>query len=352
MAKGTDPPLPPRIDVHSHFLPPDYHDALMANGHEKVDGMPEIPPWSTEAHLEMMAINNVSKSILSISSPGTHIVPGKDQLGQDLTRHCNSYAARLKREYPDKFGFWAALPLPDVDAALKEIDIAVAEGADGFGMMTNYHGHYLGSPRLDPIFQRLNELEAIVFMHPTKPCIHHPNSSATTDALPFGSEYPVPIFEFFFDTARAVVNLFYSGTVEKYSKITFIIPHVGGSMPPLFSRFIRFGHVVPGVKPLNHSLVRSQIRDQFYFDLAGTIFDGSEGSLGQLKAFVEGYEISHKQLLYGSDFPFTRTPFVKEFADRMAFGLQGLFSEEEQAEIYEQNVKKLLSRKDMRKIGS
>lgn len=343
--------LPRRIDVHSHFLPPDYHNALMENGHEKVDGMPGIPPWSVEAHLEMMESANVSKSILSISSPGTHIVPGKDELGISLARHCNAYAANLKKQYPDKFGFWASLPLPNVEAALKEIDVAIEEGADGFGLMTNYHGHYLGSPSLDPVFDKLNKVGATVFIHPTKPCTHHAgvNASATTDALPFGSLYPIPMFEFLFDTARSFINLFLSGTVERCPNITFIIPHVGGCMPPLWSRFIQFSHVVPGGRKLEPEDVRKQIYDQFYFDLAGLIFEGKEGGLGQLRAFVEGYEISYERLLYGSDFPFTRTNFVRDFAERMESGLGSMFDEDQQKAIYERNAERMLERKFVEK---
>ena len=114
--------LPPRIDVHSHFLPPFYRDALASNGHSHPDGMPAIPSWSPSDHLSMMRTANVSKSILSISSPGTNIVAGNTTLTRDLTRQCNAYAAKMKRDDPEKFGFWASLPLPDVDAALDEID--------------------------------------------------------------------------------------------------------------------------------------------------------------------------------------------------------------------------------------
>jgi predicted TIM-barrel fold metal-dependent hydrolase len=350
---SSENPLPSRIDVHSHFLPPEYHTALMENGHEKVDGMPEIPPWSVESHLEMMTTANVSKSILSISSPGTHIVPGKDELGRTLTRHCNAYAANLKKQYPDKFGFWASLPLPDVPAALEETNAAVEEGADGFGLMTNYHGYYLGSQLLDPVFEKLNELGATVFIHPTKPCICHPgNPSTTTDALPFGDQYAIPMFEFLFDTARAVINLFLSGTVDRYPNITYIIPHVGGTMPPLFTRFVVFSHVVPGGTKLDKATALQTLKQRFYFDLAGLIFEGEEGGMGQLKALVEGLEIPSERLLYGSDFPFTRTNFVKDFADRMKGGLDDLFDEKDRVKIYEGNAIKLLKEGQMRKSGN
>lgn len=345
----TNTTLPPRIDVHSHFLPPDYSKALAENGHEKVDGMPEIPPWSPEAHLEMMETANVTKSILSISSPGTNIVAGNDDFGRKLTRHCNSYAADLKRKYPEKFGFWAALPLPDVDAALKEIDAAIEEGADGFGLMTNYHGFYLGSKELDPIFSKLDSIGATVFIHPTKPCCCAPDkTSSPSPAVPLGDQYPIPIFEFLMDTARAVINLFLSGTVTRFTNITFIIPHVGGCWPPLWTRFVMFSNVVPGNVPLDPEAAQKELDERFYFDLAGFAFDGKEGGQGQLKALVDGYNVSHKRLLYGSDFPFTRTNFVKSFAERMKGGLECLFDEEKRKAVYEGNARHLLETRPLR----
>jgi predicted TIM-barrel fold metal-dependent hydrolase len=343
--------LPSRIDVHSHFLPPFYSNALAENGHSKPDGMPAIPPWSTQAHLDMMSLSNVSKSILSISSPGTHLVPGNQDLARDLTRQCNAYAADLKKAHPDKFGFWASLPLPSVDDTLKEVDRAVEEDCDGFGVMTNYHGEYIGSSAFDAVFDKFNEIGATVFIHPTKPCIKSQNELATVAAAPFGDQYPIPLFEFFFDTARAVINLFSSGTVERCPNVTFIVPHSGGCLPPLFSRFTGFSSVVPGGRPLDPDDIRKQIREQFYFDLAGFVFDGQTGGNGQLKAFVHGYDISYRTLLYGSDFPFTAAQFVNNFANRMKDGLENLFDETEREAIYEGNAAKLLEDGRKKRVG-
>ncbi|KAF3054204.1 hypothetical protein E8E11_012020 [Didymella keratinophila] len=357
-------PLPPRIDVHSHFLPPFYRSALSANGHSHPDGMPAIPSWSKEAHLEMMATANVTRSILSISSPGTHITSNAS-LTRSLTRECNAYAATLKKDAPERFGFWAALPLPDVDASLLEIDRAVEEGCEGFGLMTNYAGIYLGDERFERVFARLNELGATVFIHPTKPCTHigqHRGSheeggqdegrEEKMDATPLGTQYPIPIFEFFFDTARAVVNLFASGTVHACPNVTFVIPHAGGALPPLLTRFIQFSSVVPDGRQLDAAKVRAQLDTQFYFDLAGFVFDGDEGGQGQLKALVGGFDIGYDRLVYGSDFPFTQTRFVEKFAERMKGGLECLFDKEQRVMVYEGNAKKLLERGRMRKDAS
>jgi predicted TIM-barrel fold metal-dependent hydrolase len=339
----TSTPLPRRLDVHSHFLPPFYRTALAQNGHTHPDGMPAIPDWSPSAHLDMMTKANVTKSILSISSPGTHIVAGNDALGINLTRECNAYAADLKAQMPDKFGFWAALPLPNVAAALAEINLAWSQGADGFGLVTNYHGTYLGSAAFDAVFDKLNALGATVFIHPTAPCIASNVSGETISASPFGEQYPIPIFEFFFDTARAVINLFSSGTVDRCPNVKFIIPHAGGALPPLMTRFIQFSSVVPGGRVLNATTVRDQLDTQFYFDLAGFVFDGESGGDGQLKAFVQGFEISYERLLYGSDFPFTQTKFVETFAERMRDGMEALFDEKERDAVYLRNAEKLLA---------
>lgn len=306
--------------------------------------MPAIPPWSLEGHLALMSAANITKSILSISSPGTNLRPHTPPSETaSLTRKCNAYAADLKRKYPDKFGFWASLPLPDVPAALEEIDKAREEGCDGFALMTNYHGTYLGDAVFDPIFARFNEIRAKVFIHPTAPCMQCPHG-APISAIPFGDGYPIPIFEFIFDSARAVINLFCSGTVDRCPEVTFVLPHAGGVLPPLLTRFTAFGALVPESKDIDAKLVRRQLNDQFYFDLAGTIFEGDEGVVGsgQLKALVRGFDISHENLLYGSDFPFTRHASAMILVNRMKDGMEELFGEKERDAIYQGNAEKLL----------
>lgn len=94
--------------------------------------------------------------------------------------------------------------------------------------------------------------------------------------------------------------------------------------------------------PLNATTVHHQLSTQFYFDLAGTVFDGPSGGQGQLKAFVDGFSLSHERLLYGSDFPFTGTAFVEEFAQRMREGMEELFDEGQREKVYTGNAEKLL----------
>src|SRR5882757_629940 len=132
-----------RIDVHAHFLPPFYREALIAAGHEHPDGGAAIPAWDEQRALDTMDSLGIDTAVLSISSPGVHF--GDDRAAAELARRVNDEAARLVAEHPGRFGFFASLPLPDVPGALTELDRAMGElGAVGAVLESNHHGQYLG----------------------------------------------------------------------------------------------------------------------------------------------------------------------------------------------------------------
>lgn len=334
--------MPHKIDVHSHFLPPFYQEACRAHGHSNPDGMPYLPDWSEEEHLSLMDKLGISKSILSVSSPGCHLVPGNDELGRSLSRQCNSYAADLKKRLPDRFGFFASLPLPDVEGCLAEIRRAIDEGCDGFALLTNVHGHYLGDKDLDPIFDELNRRRALVFIHPTTPqCPCSPEAIAAGNvpvkATPFAGRLPNPMLEFFFDTARVVTNLFLSGTIQRCPDIKLILPHLGGAFPPLLSRWTGFSGLVPGPwAGVTEEEVLDAFKKQVWFDMAGFVFPS------QIKGLVQGVGVEHSRLLYGSDFPFTRANGVEMLLGQMDEGMKQMFSKTEIEDLYRGNAEKLL----------
>ena len=290
--------------------------------------------WSEESHLEMMKTCNVTKSILSVSSPGVHLKAGDHMLARKLARHVNDVGADLKKRRPDQFGFFASLPLADVEGCLEEIPRALDElNADGFVVLTNFHGSYLGHKDFDGIFDELNRRKAIVFMHPTTPCL-----SSGTAATPL-PQFPRPMFEFLFDTARAVMNLFLSGTVKRCPNITFLIPHVGGTFPPLINRFssaaplMRLGGAAGELSP---AWVKERLNTQFYFDTAGWALPE------QIKGLLE--YITVDRMLYGSDFPYTNLPIVQGLSKQHDEHLPNVFAKEEEREkLCSRNALKLLS---------
>lgn len=294
-----------------------------------------------------MRRNNITKSILSTSSPGTHLVQGNDALARRLTREVNEYAAGLKRQYPEQFGFWAALPLPDIEGSLAEIDYALdALNADGFQIMSNSHGIYLGDAVLRPVLAKLHQRKATIFVHPTAPCNHHIGVQPTPAqrvlaSAPLCDAYIIPMMEFFFDTTRTFVDLILSGTAAHFSDITFVVAHCGAALPALLDRMVRFSPFNPPEFPARDSVpctaagVRALFARQFYFDLAGNAVPN------QLDALLHWVDCS--RLLYGSDVPWTAMDAASAVAAELDVTLPALFDERQIAAIYHGNAERLLA---------
>ena len=271
-----------KLDVHAHYLPEPYRQALERAGHSRPDGMPQIPDWSAEAHVALMDRLGIATSLLSISTPGVHLAD--DAAARDLAREVNEAGRRAVVDHPGRFGLLGSLPLPDVDAAIAEIAHCIDNlDVDGFVLLTNVGGTYLGDTAWDPVFRELDRRGARVLIHPTSPvCWEHTS---------FGR--PRPMLEFLFDTTRAVVNLVLNGTVARHPNLRLIVPHAGATLPVVADRVAAFAlmlDVDPSVDVL---------RDlgNLHFDLAGTPIPR------QLHALLALTTLDH--LHYGSDFPFT-----------------------------------------------
>ncbi|KAF7365013.1 Metallo-dependent hydrolase [Mycena venus] len=343
-----------KIDIHSHYLTPAYVEALKKSGHVPgPDGLPFTPDWTPEDHLAFMKKNNVSKSILSCTGPGTHLIPGDDAFARQVTREVNEFAADLKRRFPTKFGFFASLPLPDIDGALLEIDYALDQlDADGFVLMSNFHGMYLGDARLAPVYAKLQARKATVFVHPTTPC----NAQACThsdltpqrkrDNIPLSDTYFIGIMEYFFDSTRTFVDLLLSGTAAAHPDITFIVPHCGNSLPSVLDRALlitspekrNFQIQSGAMHTLTAPVVKEMFAKQFYFDLAGSPMPNL---IHHMLRWIKS-----DRLLYGSDVPFNSWTAAETQAQIMESELPKLFGEQEIQNIYHGNAERLFASRE------
>lgn len=288
-----------RIDVHAHYLPPAYNAMLERRGMKFLDGGFPKPDWSVETQLASMEQLGITYSVLSISSPHLHM--GDAAEAAEAARASNEYGAGLTKQYPTKFAVMASLPLPEIQAAVEEViycrDVL---GVDGFSLLTNFNGVYLGDPKLEPVMEELNRGGCVVTLHPTEP-----------SAVPKGlnETLPYPFMEFFFDTTRTVMNLILSRTLQKYPRIRFIIPHAGAYLPVLCDRVSSMSKMLipDGDIDIAASLAG------LYYDLGGIVMPKQLGNLRQIT--------SDDHILYGSDTPFTPLPLCVKLAEDMDRGL-------------------------------
>ncbi|WP_326565248.1 amidohydrolase family protein [Amycolatopsis rhabdoformis] len=272
------------VDLHAHYVPEFYREALIAAGITQPDGIKAIPEWSEDLALSTMDRLGVRTSMLSISTPGVHF--GDDGEAAELARLVNEEAVRLRESHPGRFGFFASLPLPDVDAAVAELKYALdVLHADGIVLETNNDGIYLGDERLEPVYAEAEARGTVVFLHPTTP--------AAAEHLALG--YPRPMLEFMFDSTRAVTQLILCGMLERHPALRVIVPHAGAALPVLANRIelllpllCRPGTPIPDFRKALRAL---------HFDLAGAPVPELLGAL------LSVADPAH--LHYGSDFPFT-----------------------------------------------
>lgn len=298
--------------------------------------------WSPNQHIALMKQLNISKSILSITSPGTCLTPNDSECAARMTRQANEELAAVCADYPSHFGFFASLPLPYIDESIAEIDYAIDNlGAVGFAVLSNANGVYMGDQVLDPIFDHLNSRHALLFIHPTTCNLlasPGPNSKKEPQAIKPLDQYPRPMMEFMFEETRAVANLLLSGTVAKYPHITFIMSHCGCVLPSIVDRIGAFATLTTGGERQD-SEFRRLLRERFFFDLAGFPFPSQIHGL--LQILGDGAE---RRLVYGTDYPFTPEKVVVDLAKQLEVGCEKLFNADQRKDIFLNNAEKLLHR--------
>jgi predicted TIM-barrel fold metal-dependent hydrolase len=203
-----------------------------------------------------------------------------------MLRYTNEYGAQLVRDHPGRFGLLATLPLADIDGSLRELEYAFdVLAADGVNARTSYGALYPGNPHFDPIFAELDRRKAAIVFHPTLP-------ASSVGLLP---DVPGPTVEYQFDTARAITNLLFTGTLSKYPDIKYIFCHAGGALIPQVGRVVRHA--------TDNKTIAARLPNGPWAEIRKLHFDTAQAAnpwnFGATRSFMP---IS--QVLLGSDYPF------------------------------------------------
>ncbi len=269
------------VDFHAHFLPSFYVERATAAG-QVPDGMPAWPSWSVDDHRFMLDVCGIDVAVLSLSSPGVHF--GDDAAAAVLAKEVNDEAAALVAREPSRFRFLASLPLPSVEHALAEWRrVRGAQGCLGAIVLSHSGAFYPGATQFDALWQELNTTGATVLLHPSSP----PNWRELSP------NRPRPMLEFYFESARACLDLFKASVIDRFPNVRFVIPHCGGALPIAMDRLASLSAL------RRTELTPSQLTQlgKLWFDCAGSPFPT------HIPALLE--HATEQQIVYGSDFCFT-----------------------------------------------
>lgn len=285
------------VDVHSHIILPEYREVLKAHGAELEETFP-LPEWNVERHIAFMDSAGIRTAVLTMPAPQPYYGDAGESAA--CIRRVNEVSAEMKQRYPERFKFCASLPLPDVDAAIREAVYALDTlGADGVKLATNSRGQYLGDEALDPLMEVLNERHAVVILHPHRPTPYPKEVIDTT---------PLAMYEYPAESTRAVVNMLARNVLVRYPNLKVVVPHCGSFLPLALPRM---KSILPAMVMQGYmqSIDWEGNLSRLYFDLAGN------PTMEVLRSLLTLTTPDH--ILYGSDYPYLPDAVLKANLQRL-----------------------------------
>jgi predicted TIM-barrel fold metal-dependent hydrolase len=276
---------PVTIDVHAHVFPRPVLDRLEALGVGLVtpSGQPmrEVPRfWDPDARLAELDAARLGFQVLSLGPPGFDRAEAGDSV--DLARLYNDALAGIVAAAPRRFAGFAALPLQDPRAAVKELERGVKDlGLVGAQVFTNTRGRFLDAEEYWPIYEAAESLEAPLFVHPTTPaCV---TGLEGVLSLPVG---------FLLDTTVTASRLVVNGVLDRFPRLQVVLAHLGATLPYILPRIdILTAGRTALPRPLGEYFRR------FYLDTVS-----HHGPAYRCALETWGAE----RILLGSDFPYAR----------------------------------------------
>ena len=321
------------IDFHNHVYPPEYVKAIQAGPsayeltfdsernpvlHSPGDYNILVPAHRfMDLRKTVLEKAGVGRQVISLTAPGTLIET--PQRSVELSRMTNEIFASIQNEHSDRFPALATLPLNDADASVVELERAISElGLKGATLFSNVNGITLSDRRFWPLYEKANRLNVVFFIHPTYPV----GVEAMTDYM------LMPLVGFVADTTLAAASLVFSGVAERYPDITWVLGHLGGTIPYLAERLDRGYEAFERCRENIDKPPSVYLRD-FYYDTVN--FD-----VKALQFAIDFVGTGH--LLAGSDYPHQIGSL-----ERMLSSINRLdITAEERAGISGQNAARLL----------
>ncbi|HEX6769326.1 MAG TPA: amidohydrolase family protein [Candidatus Binatia bacterium] len=292
------------IDIHAHFVPAEslkvasdigkrYGMKLGKNerGREIVsrDGKPFLSQLKAEffdldLRLSIMDSQGVDMQALSpASSYFFYWMAAEESL--EYAQWLNDRLAEAAAKHPTRLVALGSVPMQDSAKAVGELERAVTKlGLRGVEIATNINGRYFDDPAFNPFWEAAQSLGSLIFVHPNQ-VVGADRMKEFNLANLIGNPT---------DTSLAFAKLIFSGVLERYPRLRFLLAHAGGFLPYTWGRLDR------GYRIQDSAAAKIPKAPGEYIKLLN--FDTITHSTMALEYLVANFGADH--VVLGSDYPY------------------------------------------------
>jgi len=274
-----------RIDIHAHLWTDDYLDLTQSYGNTdtatqrgKGAGMGQA---EMDKRFALMEANGVEMQILDICPQAPHFDVKEHAV--NAARKANDLYAEAVSRWPKKFKAFAAVPLPHVDEALKELERALEQLKFVGAAMTTFIGNRsVADPAFAPFYEELNRRGTVLYIHPTGNGVDSPYVNPYHLRWAIGAPME--------DTV-SVMHLIEAGIPQRYPKLKIVNSHLGGMIPMVYQR-------LDNISSWEHPLPEkpSVTARRMWYDSVG------HGHPPALRAAVDS--MGADRIVLGTDYPY------------------------------------------------
>jgi aminocarboxymuconate-semialdehyde decarboxylase len=240
--------------------------------------------WSVPRRIEAMGARRVARQALSpMPELLSYWLPLED--ARAMIRYLNEQIAGMIALAPQRFIGLGAVPLQDVDSAIREMEFVLKElKFSGVEIASHVNGVSIGDARFEPFFAAAEDIGAAIFVHALRP--------AGQDRIVGAFAEQAVCFPG--DIALAAASMITGGIAARHPKLRIAFSHGGGALSILLPRLVHAWNAVPKAK---ESLAESPAvyAKRFYYD--ALVFDPKA-----TRFVIDSFGGS--QVCVGSDYPF------------------------------------------------
>ena len=216
-----------------------------------------LQPKRTDYAAQLNQLATVGIDAIALSTlPYVNFGACEEKTAVWACQRVNDGFAETQQEYSGRFYGMGMVPLPYGRAAAAELTRAKQElGLPAVQILSSIEGRDLDDPEFLPFFERAEELQMLVLVHP--------DVRVRRDRM--DKFYLQNLIGNPLETAVAIARLIFGGVLERFPNLKLVFAHGGGVAPSLIGRW-RHGHAN---RPEPHSKFTGSIDEMFsrlYFD--------------------------------------------------------------------------------------